>query len=123
MAALHGRLPDFKATPNANEPQRPNGIYVLRFRNTPTSGKHSRFIRGYGFQGGAGPEFDFGAEGYGASFKNAVSRASTVLSFGGFGESLARWDNFIEIDNNLKDAWGIPGASHFDDPRRQRSRD
>ena len=25
-----------------------------------------------------------------------------------FGESLARWDNYIEIDTNLKDAWGIP---------------
>src|SRR5262249_45388811 len=25
-----------------------------------------------------------------------------------FGESLARWDNFCEIDPNLKDAWGIP---------------
>ena len=30
------------------------------------------------------------------------------ISLGAFGESLARWDNYIEIDKDLKDAWGIP---------------
>jgi len=30
----------------------PNGIYLVRFRNTPATGKHPHFIRGYGFQGG-----------------------------------------------------------------------
>jgi choline dehydrogenase-like flavoprotein len=30
------------------------------------------------------------------------------ISLGAFGESLARWDNYIEIDRELKDAWGIP---------------
>jgi choline dehydrogenase-like flavoprotein len=35
-----GRLPDLKTLPNANEPQRPNGVYVPRFRNTPSSKKH-----------------------------------------------------------------------------------
>jgi choline dehydrogenase-like flavoprotein len=103
-----GRLADFKAAPDANEPQRPNGIYVPRFRNTPTSGKHSRFIRGYGFQGGAGAEFNFSAEGYGASLKKSIKEGVYNASLGAFGESLARWDNFCEIDPNLKDAWGIP---------------
>ncbi|HSC44952.1 MAG TPA: GMC family oxidoreductase [Candidatus Acidoferrum sp.] len=102
-----GRLPDMKVSPNANEPQRPNGIYVPRFRNTPGK-KDSRFLRGYGFQGGADAEFNFQAEGYGASFKKAVKDGSYGIRLGGFGESLARWDNFIEIDQNLKDAWGIP---------------
>ena len=32
-----GRLPNFNPLPNANEPARPNGIYVPRFRNTPSS--------------------------------------------------------------------------------------
>ena len=30
------------------------------------------------------------------------------ISLGAFGESLARWDNYCDIDPNLKDAWGIP---------------
>jgi len=103
-----GRLPEFKALPNANEPRRPNGIYIPRFRNTPSSSKHSRFLRGYGFQGGAGAEFNFSAEGYGATLKNAVKEGVHGISLGAFGESLARRDNYCEIDRDLKDAWGIP---------------
>ena len=104
----YGKLPELKGKANANEPARPNGIYIPRFRNTPTSGKHSRFIRGYGFQGGAEMDFNFGAEGYGTQFKNAVKEGVYQISLGGFGESLARWDNYVEIDKDLKDAWGIP---------------
>jgi len=103
-----GRLPELKTPPNANEPQRPNGIYVPRFRNTPSSAKHPRFIRGYGFQGGADSDFNLNAEGYGTTFKKAVKEGVYGINLGGFGESLARWDNFIEIDPSLKDAWGIP---------------
>jgi choline dehydrogenase-like flavoprotein len=104
----YGHLADFKTTPDANEPQRPNGIYVPRFRNTPSSKTKSKFLRGYGFQGGAGPEFNFNAEGYGTTFKKAVKEGVHGISLGAFGESLARWDNFCEIDRDLKDAWGIP---------------
>jgi choline dehydrogenase-like flavoprotein len=116
-----GRLLDFKVTPNANEPARPNGIYVPRFRNTPSNKKQSKFIRGYGFQGGAGPEFNFGAEGYGTTFKHSVKEGVYGVSLGAFGESLARWENFCEIDPNLKDAWGIPALrismAHGDNER------
>ncbi len=103
-----GRLPNFNPLPNANEPARPNGIYVPRFRNTPSSKTQSKFIRGYGYQGGAGPEFNFSAEGYGTSLKKAVKEGWYEIGLGAFGESLARWDNYIEIDKDLKDAWGIP---------------
>ena len=103
-----GKMPELKEKADANEPQRPNGIYIPRFRNTPTSGKSSRFIRGYGYQGGADPEFNFAAEGYGTQFKNAVKDGVYGISLGAFGESLARWDNHVDIDKDLKDAWGIP---------------
>jgi len=103
-----GYLPEMKIRPDANEPQRPNGIYIPRFRNTPSNKKHSQFLRGYGYQGGGGAEFNFSAQGYGTSFKNAVKEGVYSISMGAFGESLARWDNHCEIDANLKDAWGIP---------------
>jgi len=116
-----GTLPDFNVRPSANEPQRPNGIYIPRFRNTPSSKKQSRFIRGYGYQGEGSAQFNFGAEGYGTTFKGAVKQGTYSLSLGGFGESLARWDNFIAIDPNLKDAWGIPALrismTHGDNER------
>jgi len=103
-----GYLPEMKIRPDANEPQRPNGIYIPRFRNTPSNKKHSQFLRGYGYQGGGGAEFNFSAQGYGTTFKDAVKEGIYSISMGAFGESLARWDNHCEIDANLKDAWGIP---------------
>jgi len=103
-----GTFDDLQAPPSANPPHRPNGIYVVRFRNTPATGNHPHFIRGYGFQGGASPEFNTGAPGIGADYKRAVKLGTYGVSLGAFGESLANFDNFCEIDPNLKDAWGIP---------------
>src|SRR6202041_36266 len=105
-AGASGRLPNFSPLPNANEPARPNGIYIPRFRNTPSGKKLSQFIRGYGYQGGAGAQFNFSAEGYGASLKKAVKEGEYEIGLGAFGESLARWDNYMEINGNLKSAWG-----------------
>ena len=103
-----GTFDDLKADPNANPPHRPTGVYAVRFRNTPASGKHPQFIRGYGYQGSSMPSFNFDAPGIGAGYKKAVKQGTYYVSLGGFGESLARFDNFCEIDPNLKDAWGVP---------------
>ncbi len=91
---------------------RPNGIYVPRFRNIG-KGKSS-FLRGYGFQGGGGRS-DWGRgtdeTGFGADFKKALRRPGP-WGFGlyGFGEMLPKEENFVEIDKNKVDAWGIPVA-------------
>ncbi len=103
-----GAFTDFNDLPSANPPHRPNGIYLVRFRNTPATGKHSHFLRGYGFQGGSAPDFDMEAHGIGADYKRAVKAGRYEVSLGAFGESLAKWDNFCEIDPTVKDAWGIP---------------
>src|SRR5215471_1090798 len=44
-----GTFDDLHVPPTANSPHRANGIYLVRFRNTPSTGKHPHFIRGYGF--------------------------------------------------------------------------
>ncbi len=108
-AAASGEFGDLPAGPlSASDPNRPTGIYIVRFRNLPGEKPHPRFIRGYGFQGRALPEFDFEAEGFGASFKKAVHDGVHRIRLTGFGESLPRYDNFVEIDPDLRDAWGIP---------------
>jgi len=90
---------------------RPNGIYVPRFRNVGKT-KSSSFVRGYGFQGGGGRwDWGRGAEetGFGADFKKALRHPGPWgFSFGGFGEMLPRPENFVEIDKTKVDAWGIP---------------
>src|SRR6267143_1050760 len=91
---------------------RPNGIYVPRFRNIG-KGKSS-FLRGYGFQGGGGrSDWGRGADqtGFGADFKKSL-RKPGPWGFGlyGFGEMLPREENVVEIDKTKVDAWGIPVA-------------
>ena len=90
--------------------QRPNGIYVPRFRNVTT--RHPGFIRGYGFQGRAGRaawEASARAPGIGLSFKERLTRLGPwTMSFGGFGEMLPRAENRATLHPTLLDAWGIP---------------
>jgi len=91
-------------------PSRPNGIYVIRFRNTLTSPQQKDFIRGYGFQGGGGSRFNYDAPGYGAAYKKGLMTASQGgVYLGGFGETLGRFDNYVEIDpKGTVDKFGIP---------------
>lgn len=107
-AGAAGELTEFDVKKSASDPNRPNGIYIIRFRNLKDGPQHPRFIRGYGFQGGSAPQFYFEAAGFGESYKQAVREGMYGIRLGGFGESLPRLDNFIEIDPDLKDAWGIP---------------
>ena len=107
-AGANGELSGYDERPSVSGPHRANGIYLIRFRNVDKNNRHPGFLRGYGYQGDAGPNFDFGAEGFGVGYKRAVRRGVYNISLGAFGESLARNDNFIAIDPELKDAWGIP---------------
>ncbi len=103
-----GEFPQIPARPNANGPNRPDGIYVIRFRNTQQGPRWKDFLRGYGFQGGNAINFNFTAAGYGEAYKKAVLEGVNVIHLGGFGECLARWDNYVELDPSLVDVYGIP---------------
>ncbi len=90
--------------------RRPNGIYIPRFRNVNES--HPDFLRGYGFQGGAGrPGWSRGTvmPGFGVDFKHALRTPGPWrVTFYGFGECLPWSDNYVELDPTKVDAWGIP---------------
>jgi choline dehydrogenase-like flavoprotein len=90
---------------------RPNGVYIARFRNVRE--RHPAFVRGYGFQAdGWRSGWDRGSEtkGFGARFKDSLIKelGPWRFGFGGFGECLPRSDNFVAIHPTLKDKWGIP---------------
>jgi choline dehydrogenase-like flavoprotein len=89
---------------------RPNGIYVPRFRNVTS--RHPDFIRGYGFQGGAGRagwEAALRAPGIGTALKNRLRQLGPwSMGFAGFGEMLPREENRATLHPTLVDAWGIP---------------
>jgi len=82
-----------------------------RFRNVKT--KHPDFLRGYGFEGRAyRPGWERGSymPGFGASFKKSLTGdlGPWEMEFGGFGEMLPRHENYVELDEEKVDAWGVP---------------
>jgi len=107
---------------------RPNGIYIPRFRNVKT--KEKDFVRGYGYQGGGTREGWGRAQqmaGFGAEFKNSISQPGPwTMNLGGFGECLPNHNNYVEIDSEKLDAWGIPTLKihcEFGENERAMSRD
>jgi choline dehydrogenase-like flavoprotein len=89
---------------------RPNGLYIPRFRNVNT--KQKDFLRGYGYQGsGSRGNWERGTTmaGIGADFKESLRAPGPWhLGVGGFGECLPSHDNYVEINKEKLDAWGIP---------------
>jgi choline dehydrogenase-like flavoprotein len=90
---------------------RANGIYVPRFRNLKT--KHPDYIRGWGYQGeairGIFPTHAAHRPGFGADFKKSVREDWPYATrLWAFGEMLARRENFVRLDAEVKDKWGIP---------------
>jgi choline dehydrogenase-like flavoprotein len=95
---------------------RPNGVYLARFRNVDT--EHPGFVRGYAYQGGAsrsGWSRGQSMAGFGADFKTALIEELTPWSMQlyGFGECLPREENRVSLDPQVRDRWGIP-ALHID---------
>jgi choline dehydrogenase-like flavoprotein len=105
-----GIVPDMVVRGSEARARRPNGIYVIRFRNTSRGPQEKGFLRGYGYQGWTGASFNFDAPGFGNAYKRAILEPQPqTLRLGGFGETLARFENQVTIDpDGLVDAWGIP---------------
>jgi choline dehydrogenase-like flavoprotein len=89
---------------------RPNGIYLPRFRNVKV--KEKDFVRGYGYQGGGSREgWNRGTTmtGIGVDFKNMLKTPGPWrMGLGGFGECLPYHSNFVVTNKEKLDAWGIP---------------
>ncbi len=103
-----GTVPDPSANPPMFGPHRPDGIYIMRFRNTPGSPKMKSFLRGYGLQGGSGARFHTNAPGYGEAYKTAARQTTETFSLACYGEALPRFENYVELDPKVVDAFGIP---------------
>lgn len=89
---------------------RPNGIYIPRFRNL--FGDKRDYVRGFGYQGGANRN-DWSklvAEaGIGPKLKEVMSEPGDWnIGIMAFGEILPYHENKMMLDPEKKDAWGLP---------------
>jgi choline dehydrogenase-like flavoprotein len=104
-----GEFPGLGRAARPDGPARPNGIYLIRFRNTKAGPPTKKFLRGYGYQGGDRPALDFMAPGFGEAYKKAVAEPRAIVRLAGFGECLPYFENKVEIDpSGQVDAFGIP---------------
>ena len=90
--------------------RRPNGFYIPRYRNL--GGEKREYIRGFGYQGGAGRlgwtrlMLD---KALGADLKDqAATPGPWYIRMGGFGEILPNHANRVTLDKTRKDKWGLP---------------
>ncbi len=106
-------------------PNRPNGIYVVRFRNTKRT-RSKRFLRGYGFQGGdRATTLQTSRRPASARRTSSAVREPPTRRCGlvGFGECLPYFENYVEIDpSGQVDACGHPDPQGPHGLGRQRAR-
>lgn len=105
-----GVLPTLKSSrrePTGN----PCGFLIAKYANIG-SHKNSGFLRGYRFDGDSSQDLygqAFGIPGFGREWRNKVrTDLPYYFSFEAQGECLPRHENFVELDPEVKDAWGIP---------------
>jgi choline dehydrogenase-like flavoprotein len=108
---ITGLVKELVGKPPTLDDGRPGGFYIPRFRNLKD--REAGFIRGYGFEGNSGhsmfPAHVTETPGFGAEFKKTVrDHAGAFISMGGFGEVLARYEHYVDLDPEVKDNWGIP---------------
>jgi len=86
--------------------------YFPRFRNVG-SNRSKEFLRGYGCETGGGssayPGYAHELPGFGAELKNTVRKwRMAPIGMTAFGEVIARPDNYVGLDPEVKDVWGVP---------------
>ena len=106
-AHISGIYDGFKDTTTAGG--RPTSAYIPRFRNVHL--QETDFLRGYaaGFSGG---RYSFPKpEGFGAALKESLAKKDPGPWRVGshmMGETIPKVTNFVTLDPNKKDDWGIP---------------
>jgi choline dehydrogenase-like flavoprotein len=92
-----------------NSGRRPNGIYIPRFRNTNVKTQQKDYVRGFGYQGGAGRGRGSSWEGIGVQLKEAQSEPGNWgMGIGSWGEHLPYFENKVTLNKNKKDKYGLP---------------
>ena len=111
---ISGFIPKLKGGPSRLDDGKAAGIMTPSFQNIDRKTLRKDFIRGYMMNATGGqteyPGFAANVAGFGSEWKKEVrSRyvAQARVWIAG-AEMLARKENFVELDPEVKDAWGIP---------------
>ena len=107
-------LPRLEGGPSRLDDGKSAGITIPNFQNIDKKTERKDFIRGYVMNATGGqteyPQFAAGFPGYGSAWKREIKSryvAQARVWIAG-AEMLARKENFVELDPEVKDHWGIP---------------
>jgi choline dehydrogenase-like flavoprotein len=111
---VSGILPKLKGGASRLDDGKMAGMTIPTFQNFDAKTQRKDFIRGYVMNATGGqtefPQFAANLPGYGSAWKKEVKSryvAQARVWIAG-AEMLARKDNFVELDPEVKDHWGIP---------------
>jgi choline dehydrogenase-like flavoprotein len=109
--SVSGILPELVGKEIRNEDGTSNASYIPRFRNV--TARHPDFLRGYSImvRGGSQifPQAANLTEGFGADYKRQIKKYHPAwITVYARGEPLQTFNNRVQIDKNVVDAWGIP---------------
>ncbi len=106
-ARISGECDGFKDS--TTEGRRPSGAYIPRFRNLRK--QETDFLRGYACGFSAGRYDEQSHDGLGVSLKEKLAQVNLgPWRVGAFimGETIPKESNYVTLDNNATDEWGIP---------------
>lgn len=92
---------------------RPNGLYIPRFRNVGGQDEDADFVRGYGYQAHTirgDWQMRYNRRGFGANYKDALRNPDPYWIWGmvSFLECLPREDNRVYLHGTKQDRFGVP---------------
>jgi choline dehydrogenase-like flavoprotein len=114
-AFARGSFPDAAGRQVSNEDGWGTGMMIAPFINVDENTRSKKFLRRFalnirgGF--GMGPGSARGGPRFGAAMKREIRRNyGSGISVSGSAEGLWSPHNYVDIDPDVKDAWGIPAA-------------
>jgi choline dehydrogenase-like flavoprotein len=111
---VNGILPRLKGGPSRLDDGKAAGITIPNFQNIDEKSRRKDFLRGYVMNATGGqteyPQYAANLPGYGSDWKKEIKSRYVAQArvWNAGAEMLARKENFVELDPEVKDHWGIP---------------
>jgi choline dehydrogenase-like flavoprotein len=125
---VSGLLPKLRGGPARLDDGKSAGITIPNFQNIDKKTERKDFIRGYVINATGGqteyPQYAAAVPGYGSEWKKEIKSRYVAQArvWNAGGEMLAQKENFVELDPEVKDHWGIPVLkihfTHSDNDRK-----
>jgi len=111
VESASGIIPSLKS-PRREPIGRPMGFMIPKYVNADARFSDKRFLRGYYLAGDSRQDlytYAYGMRGFGHELRRKIrEEIPYMFTIYAQGEPLPRYENYVALDPQLKDAWGVP---------------